>query len=34
MLGFGIVEDAYAIAYAVAKMMPKAILNLIYKTAR
>ncbi len=34
MLGFGIAEDAYAIAYAVAKMMPKAILSLIYKTAR
>lgn len=34
MLGFGLKEDAYAIAYAVAKMMPKAILNLIYKTAR
>ena len=34
MLGFGVKEDAYAIAYAMAKMMPKAILNLIYKTAR
>lgn len=34
MLGFGIVEDAYAIAYAIAKMMPKVLLNLIYKTAR
>lgn len=34
MLGFGIKEDAYAIAYAVAKMMPKFILNIIYKTAR
>lgn len=30
MLGFGTVEDAYAIA----KMMPKVLLNLIYKTAR
>lgn len=34
MLGFGIVEDAYAIAYAVAKMMPKFILNFLYKKAR
>ena len=34
MLGFGIVEDAWAIAYAIAKMMPKSILNLIYKNAR
>lgn len=34
MLGFGIVEDAYAMAYAVVKMMPKVLLNLIYKTAR
>lgn len=34
MLGFGVVEDAWAIAYAAAKMMPKAILNMIYKTAR
>lgn len=34
MLGFGIVEDAWAIAYAVAKMMPTSILNLIYKNAR
>lgn len=34
MLGFGIIEDAWAIAYAIAKMMPKSILNIIYKTAR
>lgn len=34
MLGFGVKEDITAIAYAIAKMMPKAILNLIYKTAR
>lgn len=34
MLGFGIKEDVYAIAYAVAKMMPKTILNIIYKKGR
>ena len=34
MLGFGFVEDCWAFAYAVAKMMPKFILNIIYKTAR
>lgn len=34
MLGFGIVEDCWALAYAAAKMMPKFILNIIYKTAR
>jgi len=34
MLGFGIMEDVWAILYAVAKLMPKAILSLIYKTAR
>lgn len=34
MLGFGIVEDAWAIAYAVAKMMPKAVLNILYKNMR
>ena len=34
MLGFGLKEDAYAIAYAVAKMMPKAILNIIYQKGR
>ena len=34
MLGFGLKEDGYAIAYAVAKMMPKAILNIIYQKGR
>ena len=34
MLGFGIKADIYAILYASAKMMPKAILNTIYKLAR
>ena len=34
MLGFGFVEDCWALAYAAAKMMPKCILNIIYKTAR
>lgn len=34
MLGFGVVEDCWAFAYAVAKMMPKFILNIIYKVAR
>ena len=34
ILGFGIVEDCWALAYAAAKMMPKFILNIIYKTAR
>ena len=34
MLGFGLSEDCWALAYAVAKMMPKFILNIIYKTAR
>lgn len=34
MLGFGFIADFWAFAYAVAKMMPKSILNLIYKTAR
>lgn len=34
MLGFGIKGDLYALAYAVAKMMPTCILNVIYKTAR
>lgn len=34
MLGFGIKKDFIAIAYAFAKMMPKSILNLIYKAAR
>ena len=34
MLGFGIVEDVWAVAYAIAKMMPTFVLNLIYKNAR
>ncbi len=34
MLGFGLIEDCWALAYAAAKMMPKIILNIIYKTAR
>lgn len=34
MLGFGIVEDAWAIAYAIAKMMPIRILNYLYKNMR
>lgn len=34
MLGFGLMEDCWALAYATAKMMPKFILNIIYKTAR
>lgn len=34
MLGFGIKADLTAIAYAVVKIMPKAILSLIYKTVR
>lgn len=34
MLGFGVVEDGWAIAYAVAKMMPQSVLNMIYKTVR
>lgn len=34
MLHYGIVADLWAFAYAVAKMMPKFILNIIYKTAR
>lgn len=34
LLGFGLKEDIYALLYAVAKMMPTPILNLIYKTAR
>ena len=34
MLNYGIVADIWALAYAVAKMMPKFILNIIYKTAR
>ena len=34
MLGFGIVEYAWAIAYALAKMMPTCILNYLYKNIR
>ena len=34
MLGFGLIADFWALAYAAAKMMPKFILNIIYKTAR
>lgn len=34
MLNYGIVADIWAFAYAVVKMMPKFILNIIYKTAR
>jgi glycosyltransferase involved in cell wall biosynthesis len=34
MLNYGIVADFWAFAYAAAKMMPKFILNIIYKTAR
>lgn len=34
MLHYGIVADLWAFAYASAKMMPKIILNIIYKTAR
>lgn len=34
MLHYGIVADFWAFAYAAAKMMPKSILNIIYKTAR
>lgn len=34
MLGFGWKEDCYALFYAMAKLMPKSILNIIYKTAR
>lgn len=34
MLGFGILEDAWAVAYAVVKMMPKAILNVLYLKGR
>ena len=34
MLGFGFMEDCWALSYAVAKLMPKYILNIIYKVAR
>lgn len=33
-LGYGIKENLYALAYAVVKMMPTPILNLIYRTMR
>ncbi len=34
MLGYGLDAKFYALAYAIAKMMPQCILNIIYKTAR
>lgn len=34
MVGYGVMADLYAVLYAVAKMMPKSILSLIYKIAR
>lgn len=34
MLHYGVVADFWAFTYAAAKMMPKFILNIIYKTAR
>ena len=34
MLHYGLLSDLWALAYAAAKMMPKFILNIIYKTAR
>lgn len=34
MLGFGIKEELYAIAYALAKLMPTGVLNYLYKTIR
>ena len=34
MLGFGWKEDCYALLYAMAKLMPKSILDIIYKTIR
>ena len=34
MLNYGVISDFWALAYAAAKMMPKFILNIIYKTAR
>ena len=34
MLGFGWKEDCYALLYAMAKLMPKSILDIIYKTVR
>ena len=34
MLHYGLLADVWALAYAFAKMMPKSILNIIYKRAR
>lgn len=34
MLNYGIMADLWALLYAAAKMMPKSVLNIIYKTAR
>lgn len=34
MLGFGIKEDCSALLYAIAKLMPKSVLNIVYKVAR
>lgn len=34
MLGFGWKEDCYALLYAMVKLMPKSILDIIYKTVR
>ena len=34
LLGFGFKEDCYAYMYGLAKLMPKSILNIIYKVAR
>jgi glycosyltransferase involved in cell wall biosynthesis len=34
MLGYGLKADIYAYMYAIAKLMPTSILNLIYKTVR
>lgn len=34
MLGFSLKEDCYALLYAIAKMMPTSLLNIIYQKAR
>lgn len=34
ILGFGFIEDAWAVAYAIVKMMPTPILNILYQKAR
>lgn len=34
MLGFGVIEDAWAMAYAIVKMMPKSVLSIIYQKGR